>query len=275
MNPAFAIVECLWILSGRRDAKLVNFWNPALPRFGGHGAVYQGAYGFRLRHQFEIDQIERAYLALKSNQASRQVVLQIWNPKMDLPESDGKPTAGDVPCNICSMLKIRDGRLDWLQTMRSNDIFRGTPYNVVQFTFLQEIISGWLGADVGTYSMLVDSLHLYESDVGTMRIDGNEEPIPHRSHALALTKDHFDSLLAELMRNLDDLASADLTRDRFRQIVECSRPDGYSDLMAICAADSARRRQWTDDEQWATRLCSDEVLQIAYGRWSERMSQQS
>ena len=31
MNPAFAIAEVVWIVSGRRDAACLNYWNPKLP----------------------------------------------------------------------------------------------------------------------------------------------------------------------------------------------------------------------------------------------------
>lgn len=45
--------------------------------------------------------------------------------------------------------------------MRSNDVHRGLPYNVVQFTTLQEVMAGWLGLEVGGYHHWSDSLHLY------------------------------------------------------------------------------------------------------------------
>jgi thymidylate synthase len=41
--------------------------------------------------------LERAYQALSKNPESRQVVLQIWDSTVDLPATDGKPSAEDVP----------------------------------------------------------------------------------------------------------------------------------------------------------------------------------
>ena len=149
MNPAFAIAEVFSILGGSNDAKFLNFWNPALPKFAGYTSEYYGAYGFRLRKTFGFDQIEGAFQVLANNPRSRQVILQIWDPASDFPNLNGDPRANDIPCNICSLLKVRDGKLDWLQIMRSNDVFRGTPYNFVQFTTLQEVMAGWLGIDVG------------------------------------------------------------------------------------------------------------------------------
>ena len=112
MNPAFAIAEIVWILRGRDDSAFLNFWNPRLPRFAGTGPKYDGAYGYRLRHQFTLDQLDRAYSALLSAPDSRQIVLQIWDPRTDLPDASGVPASADVPCNVCSLLKVRGGRLE-------------------------------------------------------------------------------------------------------------------------------------------------------------------
>jgi hypothetical protein len=38
------------------------------------------------------------------------------------------------PAVVAAFPKIRNGRLEWMQVIRSNDIFRGMPYNFVQFT---------------------------------------------------------------------------------------------------------------------------------------------
>lgn len=63
------------------------------------------------------------------------------------------------------MFNIRDGRLDWTQIIRSNDIFLGLPHNLVQFTTLHEVMAGWLGVQMGSYNQLSNSLHLYEKDL--------------------------------------------------------------------------------------------------------------
>ena len=166
LNPAFAIAEIVWILAGRNDSSFVNHWNPKLPQYAGRGPTYYGAYGHRLRRHFLTDQLDRAYDTLRHNPNSRQVVLQIWDPQKDLPCEDGKPCAEDIPCNIVSFLKMRRGRLEWMQILRSNDLLLGLPHNVIQFTTLQEVMAGWLGAELGSYCQLSDSLHVYKRDFG-------------------------------------------------------------------------------------------------------------
>jgi thymidylate synthase len=160
INIAFALAEVVWILQGSANAKVINFWNSKLPKFSGKTVVYAGAYGYRLSHYFGFNQIEAAYNALREDPITRRVVLTIWGSQTDFPR-ESFPRYSDIPCNICSMLKVRDGKLWWSQIMRSNDIFLGTPYNLIQFTVLQELLASWLNLKVGAYSLYCDSLHLY------------------------------------------------------------------------------------------------------------------
>jgi thymidylate synthase len=180
LNPALAVAEVIWILSGGNASKFLTFWNPRMKRYvdDDTGALH-GAYGHRLGSRPRLpdeakrvllgpsregppplDQLWLAYEALLQSPDSRQVVLQIWDSVRDLP--DPKPRSADVPCNLMSHLMIRDGRLEWLQIMRSNDLIWGTPLNFVQFTCLQEIVAGWLGVEVGSYTHVSDSLHVYQ-----------------------------------------------------------------------------------------------------------------
>src|SRR5262245_51748089 len=49
INPAFAIAEVVWIMTGRNDAAFLNYFNRALPKFAGECPAYHGAYGYRIR----------------------------------------------------------------------------------------------------------------------------------------------------------------------------------------------------------------------------------
>ena len=145
INPAFSLAEIIWIINGRHDSSFLNYFNRVLPRYAGCGLTYHGAYGYRLRRHFDVDQLERTYQVLRHQPDSRQAVLQIWDSRVDLPDPEGNPSSPDIPCNVVAFLKVRNGALEWTQIIRSNDLFRGLAYNIVQFTALQEIMAGWLG----------------------------------------------------------------------------------------------------------------------------------
>lgn len=270
LNPAFAAAEVIGILNGRCDSAYLNFFNPRLPRFAGTGAEYHGAYGFRLRKGAGFDQLERASNALKADGDGRQIVLQIWDPASDFPSDEGKPVADDIPCNICSMLKVRNGRLEWSQIMRSNDIFLGLPHNFVQFTILQEVLAGWIGVEPGTYSHFADSLHLYEKDAENV-FSSVEIPLAATSESLALPKHEADPIWREMNRRVDVLVEKELAPKDYGTIARLDdAPQAFGNLIAVVAADAARRRKSTDGVHEAIALCKDPILMQLWSRWAER-----
>jgi thymidylate synthase len=269
MNPAFAIAEVIWIVNGRNDSAFLNFWNPGLPNFQGEGETYYGAYGWRLRHAFGFDQLEQAYHAFRDNPETRQVVLQIWDPRLDLPQKGGLPRSKDIPCNICSMLKIRGGRLEWTQIMRSNDLIRGFPHNVVQFTFLQELMASWLCLDLGQYTHVSDSLHVYESQIAELDVFGDD-----LSEA---SPGSWDLGFKETMKVFASMSSA---MDKMREsnseavLLDASRdndlPQRAKNMLLIAGSDAARRKGWEKAARIAMMDCTDSLLVKLLDSWYKR-----
>lgn len=154
LNPAFAVAEALWILSGSDDS-WIFVYNRALERYADDGRL-QGAYGPRMRRwRGEVDQLQHVRRLLTRDPDSRQAVIQLYDPARD---SRGHR---DVPCTLNYRFFVRGGRLDMHNTMRSNDVWLGLPYDLFTATLLHELMAGWLGVELGTYHHHVDSLHLY------------------------------------------------------------------------------------------------------------------
>jgi thymidylate synthase len=270
LNPAFAIAEVVWILSGRNDSAFLNYWNSQLPKFAGSGDVYHGAYGFRLRHQFRIDQLERAYQALRHNPDGRQVVLQIWDPKADFPDTRGQPVNPDIPCNISSLLKMRDGKLEWMQIIRSNDLFRGVPYNFIQFTSMQEVLAGWLGVEPGSYNQISDSLHLYEGDAELVGISVSGD-VEGNIDSLGLPKKESDRVFTKVNDIIECMTAPRLSQEDLRALLtELDIPCALQNLLLIVAAEAARRRGWQVLEQELINDCINPVLTQAWKNWCTR-----
>jgi thymidylate synthase len=270
LNPAFAIAEVLWIVTGRNDSAFLNYFNPAYPTFAGKGPTYHGAYGFRLRKHFGFDQLERAYLALSANETSRQVVLQIWDSRVDLPNDDGSPSSTDIPCNLIAILKVRDRRLEWTQVMRSNDVFRGLPHNIVQFTSLQEILAGWLGVALGAYNHISNSLHFYKAD-GLMSQRLRPTVVPINSDDLALPRCESERAFSQLSQ-FGDLARGNSNgpEDIIKALDKLEVPAAYFNLAAILAAEALRRRGRVDLARKTGSRCSNACLTFLFDRWLER-----
>jgi thymidylate synthase len=278
LNPAFALVEAVWILSGSREAAVPNFWNPVLPRFAGDGSTFHGAYGWRLRHHFGIDQVERAVTALRKNPDSRQIVLQIWDSAIDFPDATGRPVAADIPCNTASHLKVRDGRLHWLQIMRSNDVYLGTPHNIVQFSILQEVIAARLGIELGNYDVVIDSLHVYERDIqrvcdslGGQSID-NGAALPQ----FGISEPKWESARRRLVQLVEAARTLTTPSDLANELRTASDlPADWPSAIAVIYADAARRHQLLELADRALEMCTNGYLLELYQRWQTRVTSQA
>ena len=168
------------------------------------------------------------------------------------------------------MLKVREGRLDWMQVMRSNDLLLGTPHNFVQFTMLQEIIAGWLRLDVGRYGHLSDSLHVYEEQAAKFSMARVASTAANRDR-LGLSKAESDVVLHKVMDAAESLTTPQLSTTMFRSLcVSDELPEAYRNLVLIMAADAARRRNWNTEMDHAASNCSNPVLQIAWDHWKQR-----
>lgn len=266
LNPAFAIAEVVWILRGRQDSSFLNYWNPKLPRFSGDGPTYDGAYGYRLRHQFGRDQLEGAAAALRGSPDTRQVVLQIWDPRADLPLPSGAPASADVPCNVCSLLKVREHKLEWTQILRSNDLFLGVPYNFIQFTSLQEVLAGWLGVELGEYVQFSDSLHVYERDVPRL-VQSLDHRVAQNSDSIALEKRESDDAFAELEADAVDLMKESLTQADLEKIASRLRPAGFRNFALILSAYGSRKRNWTGLVRETLVECTNPVFRELCANW--------
>jgi thymidylate synthase len=270
INPAFAIAEVVWIMAGRRDSSFLLPWNSQLPNFIGNATEYHGAYGYRFRKHFGRDQLDQIFHALLHNPDSRQAVLQIWDTRIDLPDVDGKPRDSDIPCNIVSMLKIRENRLEWTQIMRSNDLIRGVPYNFIQFTTLQEVMAGWLGIEVGSYNHFSDSLHVYESDIDSLSktLNIGEE---QNTDVLNLSKDQSDLVFMEMAKAIEKMASSELTPKDLEKIVSQTEVNPqYMNMLMVVAAEAARRRGWEEMIDVLMWGCTNPMLIQAWFRWISR-----
>lgn len=272
INPAFALAEIVWILNGAQDSAIINFWNPLLPKYAGRCEKYHGAYGFRLRKHFGIDQLERAYLALKNNSNSRQVILQIWDPNSDFPHENGDPASEDIPCNVCSLLKIRDNKLEWMQIIRSNDLYRGLPYNIVQFTTLQEIMAGWLELEMGSYNQVSDSLHLYLSDSKKMLMEiscsqsGNTD-------SLLLPKAESEYFFKAIYEKMQVMVKPNLLKSDFHEILRLDKKNqAFQNLLLVIASDAARRKKWFETAEKLMDKCTNEAYCKLWNNWVNRFN---
>ena len=161
-TPFSALGEFCWYLSGRSDFDSIDYYvKGAYDReqdVEPDGVTISGAYGPRLIGLGGKGQLEHVVEMLTRKATTRQAVLQLFDAD-DL-------TSGqrDVPCTCTIQLLNREGRLEMVTYMRSNDVYKGFPHDVFCFTLLQEWVARRLGVEPGTYKHAVGSLHLYDEN---------------------------------------------------------------------------------------------------------------
>jgi thymidylate synthase len=260
----------IWIITGRNDSAFLNYFNRQLPKFAGYGTIYHGAYGYRLRQHLGVDQMERAYQALKGKPQSRQAVLQIWDGRVDLPSDVGEEADTDVPCNIASILKVRRGRLEWMQILRSNDLYRGLPYNLVQFTTLQEVLAGWLDVTLGEYNQMSNSLHVYSSDIEYINKSASDEPGEEvrNSDSLAFPKEESEKWFGELADQVQSIVNEDVSAETLMiNLRQFNSPEAFRNMLCVLSAEGARRRRRPETAAEIMAECTNLVYRHLFDRW--------
>lgn len=157
MPMRYAVGELLWYLSGSNRLEDIAKFSKVWERMSDDGITVNSAYGHRIFETFGFDQLQYVEHALRDNPFSRQAVIHI----KDAVDYHRNPTK-DVPCTIALQYFIREGKLHATTYMRSNDLWTGFPYDVFCFTCFQILLAFKLEVDIGTYTHIAGSLHLYK-----------------------------------------------------------------------------------------------------------------
>jgi thymidylate synthase len=150
--PGIGAVEACQLLAGVTIPDLVISVGPQFANYAEDNGLFHGAYGPRTAGQYDII-IDR----LMQDPDTRQAVVTIWNPQLDLQERKR-----DYPCTILHQFRIRNNKLNMSVYMRSNDVWLGAAYDFFQFTRVQIAMASVLGIEPGKYTHHVGSLHIYE-----------------------------------------------------------------------------------------------------------------
>ena len=176
LNYAYLIIEKMMYLSQICNPEILIAYNNKMRDFLNLNTQdFDGAYGPRIR---ENEQLRYVYEELKQDPDSRRAVVTIHNSK------DCQPTK-DSACTLNWHFMIRDGKLDMIVDMRSNDVLWGTCLDVPAFAFIQEVVAMWLMIPVGKYIHNTSSLHFYDTTeldltriiYGKRELNGRENPI--------------------------------------------------------------------------------------------------
>lgn len=116
------------------------------------------------------DQFEHVINTLKNDESTRQAVLSIWNPSIDM---DGTKTGGvsRVPCSLFYQFLIRNNRLHCIYYLRSNDMLSHHAIDLYCASGLMEYLVKRLkdtypNLKVGSLTYECGSLHEFNFELG-------------------------------------------------------------------------------------------------------------
>ena len=123
----------------------------------------KGRFSYTYNERIRV-QLERIVEILKIDIMTRQAILAIWNPIVDVP----KIGIDRVPCSLYYHFMANGNNdiveLDMVYAMRSCDFINHMPNDVYLAIRLLEFVCDTIGANLGKFFMNVSSLHYYKKD---------------------------------------------------------------------------------------------------------------
>ena len=173
----YIAAEFLWYFGGRRDLEFIQKYASFWKQVANPDGTLNSAYGYLLfnrKNDHGKTQWEWAYDSLVSDKDTRQAIMHFNTP--DHQWNGNK----DFVCTLSGIFQIRENKLNFTITMRSNDAILGTATDVAFFCALQTqmwklLRKTYSDLELGTYTHFVHSMHIYERHFELVREMLDEE----------------------------------------------------------------------------------------------------
>jgi len=159
----YIAAELVWYFTGRRDANFITPYAKFWDRISNADGTVNSAYGNLIFNEYVHgrNQYQWALESLIQDKDTRQAIMHFNKPMHQY--IDNK----DFVCTLNGIFQIRDNKLNFTIDMRSNDLILGTPTDVAFFCLLQiqmleHLRKYYPELELGTYTHIAHSLHLYE-----------------------------------------------------------------------------------------------------------------
>ncbi|WP_425407786.1 thymidylate synthase [Hyphococcus sp.] len=156
--------ELLWFLAGDTNIRYlkengVSIWDEWADERGELGPVYGRQWrSWAAPDGRAIDQIRWVVNEIKTNPASRRLVVTAWNPadidKMAL-----------APCHCLFQFFVAEGKLSCQLYQRSGDVFLGVPFNIASYALLTAMMAQVCNLAPGEFVHTLGDAHLYSNHI--------------------------------------------------------------------------------------------------------------
>lgn len=123
-----------------------------------------------------IDQIGNAIETIKTNPASRRIIVSAWN----VAEVEEMAKAGLPPCHTLFQFYVREGKLSCQMYQRSADTFLGVPFNIASYALLTMMMAQVTGLKAGDFIHTLGDTHLFLNhfEQADLQLSRKPKPLP-------------------------------------------------------------------------------------------------
>lgn len=171
------IYELLWFLRGETNIKYlhdhgVTIWDEWADSDGELGPVYGAQWRqWEGKDGRKIDQISQLIEQIKTNPASRRLIVSAWNvaeiDEMALPS-----------CHCLFQFRVSQNRLSCQLYQRSADVFLGVPFNIASYALLTHMVAQQCDLIAQEFIWTGGDVHLYENHLAQAREQLTRTPLP-------------------------------------------------------------------------------------------------
>ncbi|ENV10213.1 hypothetical protein F966_01386 [Acinetobacter higginsii] len=215
--------EFIWYLTGSSSIDFIEYYIKHYRKRIGFDKdstdSVPGAYGPRIFGS--PSQFDTVFELLKNSDSTRRAVIAIYS-KSDLINHDPR----DIPCTCNLQFFIRQNKLHLTTYMRSNDAALGLVHDIFSFTLIQEIMFAKLlmvkpELQLGEYTHIVGSLHIYEDDFETINHYLNREGWHYHVSMPPINPKYLNTSISQIIEieknlrvdNLCDIHKLELIKD--------------------------------------------------------------
>ena len=271
INVAFGIAEFMSTMVGVSDISWFTKFIQDYDKFSSDGKTLDGCYGDRVVYASQVPdptdvhegwmtvdhhQILEAHDKLLKDPDTRQAVVSIYQ-REDLHGLGGLNT----PCTLNLQFLLRQGYLHLITTMRSNDAFKGTPYDIFQFTMIQEWMANELAVQLGTYHHNAGSLHIYQPDVEKILEIERDNRWPGLMGPMSVGG------VNDLQHAVDVTWVGMRTPRKFQTTLDRFGPSEYLSGLICTMVSFAVRRDNPEVSQWAYHRIQDRTIKYVLRPW--------
>jgi len=162
----YIAAEFLWYFMGRNDVEYISKYAKFWDSIKNDDCTVNSSYGhllFNNKNEHNVTQYQWALGSLAQDKDSRQAVLHFNLP---IHQRHGNK---DFVCTMYGIFQIRNNKLNFTVSMRSNDVILGLPTDIAFFAILQSQMlkhlrhhAGYPELEMGKYTHIANSSHIYE-----------------------------------------------------------------------------------------------------------------